>query len=198
MSLLQFTSEAEAILRDGPIQYARIVDVYLDTGTRHYWELYHPITIDDGDGEVTYTPVGGRIVPPSEYSQDQSLDGSTHDIQFDSSRAADNSDFVGELVDADIVQRRVRVRSVLFRPHTNMTEPVWIFNQQDGIVDEISDSLAVGAESIITLRLSSGTFSYLERRAQTYTPAVQKILHPNDTSLTLIAPLVDVELPWGQ
>ena len=197
MSLQDFTPEIESILRNGPLEYARIIDIYLDSETLYYWDQFHPLTLDDGQGAVTYEPVGGRIVLPSEITEDQSLDGDTIEIQFDSTRAADNSDFVGRLVDSQIVQRRIRIRSVLFRPNTNKTVPIWLFNEQQGVVDELSDRIAVGSPSTLTFSISSGTFEYLERRESNYTPAHQRLLYSGDTSLDRLAQLSGLTLRWG-
>lgn len=200
MTLNEITEEVRGLLKEGPLDYAQIVDVYLDDEVRHYSDLYHEITVDDGsgDGPIVYEPVGSRIVPPVETRQNQSLDEETISIEFDSSRAADDMDFVGSLIDANLIQRRVRIRKVLFRPGTGRTVPIWLFDYQDGIADMLDDQKAIGDLSKLTLRISSGTFSYLERRNVTLTPSVQRSLHPNDTSLNHIARLVGVELPWGQ
>lgn len=200
MTLNEITDEVRQLLKEGPLDYAQIVDVYLDDEVRHYSDLYHEITVDDGsgDGAIVYEPVGNRIIPPVETRQNQSLDEETISIEFDSSRAADDTDFVGALIDANLIQRRVRIRKVLFRPNTGRTIPIWLFDHQDGIADMLDDQKAVGDLSNLTLRISSGTFSYLERRNVTLTPLVQRDLHPNDTSLDHTARLVGVELPWGE
>lgn len=191
-------SEVEQTLRNGPIEYARVIEIFMDNETKYYSELFHEISFTDNEGEKTYAPMGPRIIPPDQVTEDLSLDEATISIFFDSARAADNSDFVGELVDANIIQRRVRIRTILFRPNTNKAVAIWVFNQQDGVVDTFRDRLSVDDRPLIEMSISSGSFAYLERRNSTLTPVVQRELHPGDTSLDHIAALVDVELPWGE
>lgn len=199
MSLRDFTPEIESVLRGDVLEYGRIVDVFLDDRTLHFWERFHELTIDDGeDGPVTYTPVGDRLIPPDEVTENQSLDDETIEIQFDSSRISDSSDFLGGLLDLPVLQRRVRIRSVLFRPGSNHTEPIWIFNDQNGVIDRTPDRIQVGRPSVLTFIIASGTFAYLERRNTNYSDADQQRLYPGDTGLQQLANLVDISLPWGR
>ena len=198
MNLREVTPEVEAVLRGDVLEHARIVDIYLDGGTRHYWERFHPLTLDDGvEGPIVYEPVGDRLITPDEVSEDQSLDDSTIDIHFDSSRITDSSDFLGGLLDEPVLQRRVRIRSVLFAPGSNHTVPVWLFNEQNGVIDQSPDRIQIGRASRLTFRIASGTFAYLERRNANYSDADQQVLYPGDTGLSQLPQLVDYSLPWG-
>ncbi len=198
MSLLTFTPEIEAVLRGDVLEYAHLVDLYLDSGTRHYWSRFAPLSIDDGnEGEIIYQPVGDRLIPPSTVSENQSLEGGSLEIRLDSSRINAPDDFLGGLMNENLLQRPVRIRSVLFEPGTHMTVPIWIFNTQIGLIDGMLDTMRVGAQSIMRFKISSGTFAYLERRQFNYTDTDQRPLHSNDTGLTHLPQLVDVSLPWG-
>jgi len=200
MSLLDATAEVEALLRSGPLETATIVDVFLDNEMRHYSDLFHPISINDGTGDgiglVDYIPMGDRLIPPSEIKETQSLGSTGVSIFLDSSRISDDTDVVGALVDADVVQRRIRLRTVLFRPNTARSDPLWIFNIRDGVVDGIDDSIKVGDNSVLAVRVASGAFAYNERRNMTYSTADQNELYPTDTGFSKIARLVDVTLKW--
>lgn len=200
MTLRQVTPEVEATLRGqfGAIEYARLVDVFLDDRTLHFSDLYHDVIIDDGeDGPVEYVGVGDRLVPPSEVTEDQSLDNSTIDIDFDSSRITDADDFLGGILNLDIVQRRVRIRSCMFRTGTNKTVPIWLFNETNGVIDQTPDRISVGSVSTLSFRIASGTFAYLERRNAYYSHTEQQELYPGDTGFQRLAQLVDVNLPWA-
>ena len=200
MSLSQVTAEVEETLRGahGAIEYARIVDVFLDDRTLHFSDLYHDVTVDDGvNGPVEYQGVGDRLVPPDEVVEDQSLDNSTIDIDFDSSRITSADDFLGGILNLNLVQRRVRIRSCMFRTGTNKTVPIWLFNEQNGVIDQTPDRIAVGSRSTMTFRIASGTFAYLERRAAFYSHTEQQRLHPGDTGFQRLAQLVDLNLPWA-
>ena len=197
MSLIDVTPEVESVLRNGPLDYGWIVDVFLDTGIRHYWNHYHSLIVDDGTGPLVYMPVGDRLIAPDDVSEEQSLDGETLDLRFDSSRSSDNSDFLGGLLDEELTQRRVRLRRVLFRPGTNKTVPIWLFDEQNGVIDGFSDTVQVGEPSILTMRIQSGTFAYLERRNWTFSDADQQTLYPGDTGFERLAQLIDIKLPWA-
>lgn len=200
MSLLDVTTEIENLLRTGPLETAEIVDVFLDGETLHYSDMFHPITIDDGSGDgigsATYIPMGDRLVPPSEVRETQALGSTGIKLFLDSSRISDDTDIVGSLVDNNVVQRRIRLRTVLFRPNTSRTDPLWIFNIRDGVVDGIDDSLAVDKRPLLAVRIASGAFAYNERRNLTYSNADQNDLYPGDTGFSKIARLVDVTLKW--
>lgn len=196
MSLLDVTPEIEDVLRMGSLDTANLVDVFLDDGSRHYSDLVHEITIDDGTGPVVYQPLGTRLISPEDVEQNQSLDDTSVDIFLDSSRISDPSDPVGELISNQIIQRRVRLRSVLFSPDTNKTVPLWLFNVRDGVIDGIDDKIKTDRPSAVKIRIASGTFAYLERLNITYSDASQQELYPGDTGFQHIAQLVDVALPW--
>lgn len=200
MSLLDVTTEIETLLRNGPIETAEIVDIFLDDQVLHYSDMFHPVTIDDGSGDgvgsATYIPMGDRLVPPNEVRETQALGSTGIKLFLDSSRISDDTDIVGALVDNDVVQRRIRLRTVLFRPNTSRTDPLWIFNIRDGIVDGIDDSIAVDKRALLAVRIASGAFAYNERRNSTYSNADQNELYSGDTGFSKIAPLVDVTLKW--
>lgn len=199
MSLRQFTPRVDEVLRGDILDYGRVVDVFLDDRTLRFWDRFHALELDDGvEGPVTYEPVGDRLTPPDEVSEDQSTDGSTIEISFDSSRISDPNDFLGGIITLPILQRRVRIRSVLFEPGTNHTEPLWLFNEQNGLIDKTPDEIQVGSQSRLTFSIRSGTFAYLERRNLKYSNTDQQRLYPGDTGLSHIGNLVDIRLPWGQ
>lgn len=199
MSLYDRSAEIEDVFRNGPIEYGRIVDIYLDAGTRHFWDGFHDITVDDGliDGPINYIPLGDRIIPPDETTSDQSLDDGAIDIEFDSSRAADTSDPIGAMVQENLIQRRVRIRSVLFRRGTNKTVPIFLFDTQNGVIDQTPDNIGVSSQSRLNFRIASGTFAYLERLNINYSHTDQAALYAGDTGLDKIAALIDVNLPWN-
>lgn len=200
MSLGQVTPEVEETLRgqNGAIEYARILDVFLDDLTLHFSDLYHDVTVDDGtDGPVKYIGVGDRLVPPDEVTENQSLDNSTIDIDFDSSRITDANDFLGGILNLNLVQRRVRIRSCMFRSGTNKTVPIWLFNETNGVIDQTPDRISIGSRPTTTFRIASGTFAYLERRNAYYSHTEQQRLHPGDTGFQRLAQLVDLNLPWA-
>lgn len=200
MNLLDVTTEIETVLRNGPIETAEIVDVFLDDQVLHYSDMFHSVTIDDGSGDgigsASYIPMGDRLVPPTEARETQTLGSTGIRLFLDSSRISDDTDVVGSLVDNDVVQRRIRLRTVLFRPNTSRTDPLWIFNIRDGIVDGIDDSIAVDKRPLLAVRIASGAFAYNERRNLTYSNADQNELYPGDTGFSKIAQLVDVTLKW--
>lgn len=201
MNLYQVTSEVEQTLRGahGAIEYARLVDVFLDDRTLHFSDLFHEVILDDGGDEapVEYIGVGDRLVPPSEVVEDQSLDNSTIDIEFDGSRITDADDFLGGILSLNLIQRRVRIRSCLFRTGTNKTVPIWLFNETNGVIDQTPDKVSVGSRSTMTFRIASGTFAYLERRNAYYSHTDQQRLYPGDTGFQRLAQLVDLNLPWA-
>lgn len=200
MSLLDTTAEIEVLLRSGPLETAEIVDIFLDDEVLHYSDMFHSVTIDDGSGDglgsATYVPMGDRLVPPSQARETQSLGSTGIKIFLDSSRVSDDTDAVGSLVDKNVVQRRIRLRTVLFRPNTSRTDPIWIFNIRDGIVDGIDDSIAVDKRPLLAVRVASGAFAYNERRNITYSNTDQNELYSGDTGFSKIARLVDVTLKW--
>ena len=200
MSLRQITAEVEQTLRGahGFIDYARLVDVFLDDRTLHFSDLYHDVAVDDGEGgAAVYVGVGDRLVPPAEITEDQSLDNSTIDIEFDSSRITDANDFLGGILSLNLLQRRVRIRSCMFRSGSNKTIPIWLFNETNGVIDQTPDRISVGSRSTMTFRIASGTFAYLERRSAFYSHTDQQELHPGDTGFQRLAQLVDLSLPWA-
>ena len=140
--------------------------------------------------------MGDRLVAPNEVRETQALGSNGIKLFLDSSRISDDTDIVGALVDNDVVQRRIRLRTVLFRPNTSRTVPLWIFNIRDGIVDGIDDSIAVDKRPLLAVRIASGSFAYNERRNLTYSNADQNELYPGDTGFSKIAQLVDVTLKW--
>ena len=198
MSLLDATAEVEALLRAGPLETATVVDVFLDNETRHYSDMFHSLTMDDGSGDglgaVTYIPMGSRLIPPKDIKETQSLGSTGIKLYLDSSRISDNTDVVGSLVDQQVVQRRIRLRSVLFQPNTSRSVPVWIFNVRDGIVDGLNDALRVDDTPALAVKIASGAFAYNERLNITYSPADQAELHAGDTGFSKIARLVDTKL----
>lgn len=196
MSLLDVTPEVMSLLRTGPHERATIADIYLDGETLHYSDLFHPITFDNGDGVTTYLPLGDRILPPDETELQTSLDESSFDIRLDSSRISDDTDPIGALVDAQLSQRRIRLRTVLFQPGTGRTVPLWLTNTRNGVINGERDRMKVGDPSILTLSISSGFFTYLERRNSTYSDTDQQAMFAGDTAFSRTPQLVDYELPW--
>jgi len=128
MSLLDATAQVETLLRAGPLETATVVDVFLDNSTLHYSDLFHPLTMDDGSGDgigdVTYQPMGDRLIPPKEIKETQALGSTGIKLYLDSSRISDDTDIVGSLVDQQVVQRRIRLRTVLFEPDTSRSVPL--------------------------------------------------------------------------
>ena len=57
MSLLDLTPTVESLFRAGPLETATIVDVFLDTETLHYSDMFHSITMDDGSGDGLGSPM---------------------------------------------------------------------------------------------------------------------------------------------
>ena len=200
MSLLDFTPEIEALLRNGPLETGTIVDVFLDSGTLHYSDMFHPITLDDGSGDgmglVTYAPLATRLINPDDVNEAYSLDDQSDEIFLDSSRIADNSDPVGNLIDNTIVQRRIRIRDVLFQPDTSRTIPKYIFNVRDGVIDGVDDDIKVGDASLLKLRISNGAFAFNERNLWNYSHEDQSKLYPGDNGFLYLAQLLNVTLPW--
>lgn len=196
MSLLDVTPEVMSLLRTGPHERATIADIYLDGETLHYSDLFHPITFDNGDGVTTYLPLGDRILPPDETELQTSLDESSFDIRLDSSRISDDTDPIGALVDAQLSQRHIRLRTVLFQPGTGRTVPLWLTNTRNGVINGERDRMKVGDPSILTLSISSGFFTYLERRNSTYSDTDQQAMFAGDTAFSRTPQLVDYELPW--
>lgn len=198
MSLLDVTPAIEDLLRDGPLETATVVDVFLDNETHHYSDLFHTLTMDDGSGDglglVTYVPMGSRLIPPKEIKETQALGSTGIKLYLDSSRISDNTDVVGSLVDQEVVQRRIRLRTVLFQPQTSRSTPLWIFNVRDGIVDGLDDAIRVDNTPALAVRIASGAFAYNERLNLTYTPADQAELHAGDTGFSKIARLIDTKL----
>jgi len=197
MSLLDATPEVLDLLRGDNLEYCNIVDVFLDDVTLHYSDMFHPININDGaEPAVNYTPLATRLVAPDETDTNQSLDDTSVEINLDSSRITDGTDEIGALIDGNLNQRRVRIRTVLFEPNTNRTNPVWIFNIRDGVIDGVDDSIRDGRPSFLTLRISSGAFAFNERRNLTYSHTDQSDLYPNDRGFFYQAQLSDLKLPW--
>lgn len=200
MSLLDLTPEIEALFRNGPIETGTVVDIFLDTGTLHYSDMFHAVTFDDGSGDglgpITYIPMATRLQNPDSVNETDSLDDQSDSIYLDSSRITDDADPVGALIDKTIVQRRVRIRDVLFAPGTSRTVPKYIFNIRDGVVDGIDDNIQVGDQSLLKLRLSNGAFAFNERNFWTYSDEDQKKLYPVDVGFLYLAQLLDVTLPW--
>ena len=197
MSLTIATAAVEALLRAGPLETCTIVDVYLDDGVLHYSDLFAPLTLDDGiEGPVVYTPMGDRLIPPTEIQETQALGSTGIEVYLDSSRISDPTDEVGALVDKQVTQRRIRLRTVLFEPGTARSVPAWLFNVRDGIVNGLDDAITVGDMPALKVRIASGAFAYNERRNMTYGPADQKELYPGDTGFDKAARVVDVKLNW--
>lgn len=197
MSLLDATPEVMDILRGDSLEYCNIVDVYLDDVTLHYSDMFHSININDGVEPVrTYLPLATRLIAPDDIETNQSLDDTSIEINLDSSRVSDGTDAIGALVDNNLNQRRVRIRTVLFRPDTNRTDPIWVFNIREGVIDGIDDRIRDGQPSLLTLRVSSGSFAFNERRNWTYSHTDQQVLYPSDTGFLFQAQLADVKLPW--
>ena len=198
MSLLDATPAVEELLRTGPLERATIVDVFLNNETRHYSDLFHPLTIDDGSGDgmgaIDYIPMGSRLIPPTDIRETQSLSSTSINIYLDSSRISDDTDVVGSLVDQQVVQRRIRLRSVLFQPNTSRSVPLWIFNIRDGIVDGIDDAIRMDDTPALAVKVASGAFAYNERLNLTYSPADQAELYAGDTGFSKIARLLDTKL----
>lgn len=200
MSLLNLTPEIEALFRTGPLETGTIVDVFLDNETLHYSDMHHEISLDDGSGEglglVTYLPLASRLINPDSVSETNSLDDQSDEIFLDSSRITDGSDPVGALIDKTIVQRRIRIRDVLFEPDTSRTVPKYIFNVRDGIVDGVDDSIKMGDTSLLKLRISNGAFAFNERNLWNYSHDDQSKLYPGDNGFLYLAQLLNVVLPW--
>lgn len=200
MSLLDLTSEIETLFRTGPLETGTIVDVFLDAETLHYSDMFHSVSLDDGSGEglglVTYLPLATRLKNPDDVSEVNTLDDQNETIYFDSSRIIDDTDEVGALIDKTIVQRRIRIRDVLFEPGTSRTVPKYIFNVRDGVIDGVDDEIQVGAESLLKLRISNGAFALNERNFWTYSHEDQQKLYDGDTGFLYLAQLLDAVLPW--
>lgn len=196
MSLLDVTEEIKTLLRTGPLEYATLADIYLDGETLHYSDLFHSITLNNGDETATYAPLGDRIIPPDQIETQQSLDDSTIEVSLDSSRISDGNDPVGALIDNTIAQRRVRLRTVLFQPDTSRTDPLWLFNTRNGVIDRVGDMIKIGNPSTLKLTAASGFFAYLERRLTTYSHTYQTDIHPGDTGFEYLPQLIDLQLPW--
>ena len=200
MSLLDLTPTVESLFRAGPLEPATIVDVFLDTETLHYSDMFHSITMDDGSGDglgsVTYEPMATRLKNPDDVSETNSLDDQSDNIFLDSSRITDGTDPVGALIDKTIVQRRIRIRDVLFQPDTARTIPLYIFNVRDGVIDGVDDNIQMGSESLLKLRISNGAFAFTERNFWTYSHEDQQKLYTGDDGFLYLAQLLDVQLPW--
>ena len=197
MSLLDATPEVMDILRGDSLEYCNIVDIYLDDVTLHYSDMFHSIIINDGVEPVaTYLPLATRLVAPDDIETNQSLDDTSIEISLDSSRITDGTDAIGALIDNNLNQRRIRIRTVLFNPDTNRTDPIWIFNIRDGVIDGVDDRIRDGQPSLLSLRISSGAFAFNERRNLTYSHTDQSDLYPGDRGYFYQAQLSDLKLPW--
>ncbi len=200
MSLIDVTPEIEATLKQGPLETGTIIDLFLDNEMLHYSDLFHDLSIDDGTGDglglAAYVPMGSRLIPPEKIAETQSLNTQGISLFLDSSRISDDQDVVGALIKKQLIQRRARIRSVLFRPGTNRTEPIWIFNIRDGVVDGLDDSTSVDGVAALEVRIASGSFAYNERRNFSYSPADQADLQPGDTGFSKMAQLIDIKLDW--
>ena len=197
MSLLDATPEVMDILRGDSLEYCNIVDIYLDDVTLHYSDMFHSININDGVEPVaTYLPLATRLVAPDDIETNQSLDDTSIEISLDSSRITDGTDAIGALIDNNLNQRRIRIRTVLFNPDTNRTDPIWIFNIRDGVIDGVDDRIRDGQPSLLSLRISSGAFAFNERRNLTYSHTDQSDLYPGDRGYFYQAQLSDLKLPW--
>ena len=197
MSLLDATPEVMDILRGDSLEYCNIVDIYLDDVTLHYSDMFHSININDGVEPVaTYLPLATRLVAPDDIETNQSLDDTSIEISLASSRITDGTDAIGALIDNNLNQRRIRIRTVLFNPDTNRTDPIWIFNIRDGVIDGVDDRIRDGQPSLLSLRISSGSFAFNERRNLTYSHTDQSDLYPGDRGFFYQAQLSDLKLPW--
>lgn len=200
MSLLNLTPEIETLFRTGPLEAGTILDIFLDAEALHYSDMFHEISLDDGSGEgfgtVTYIPLGPRLINPDDVDESDSLDDQSDEIFLDSSRITDDTDPVGALIDKSIVQRRIRIRDVLFEPGTARTVPKYIFNVRDGVIDGVDDNIKVGDESLLKLRISNGAFAFNERNLWTYSHEDQQKLYAGDNGFLYLAQLLDVQLPW--
>ena len=200
MSLLDLTPEIESLFRTGPLDTGTIVDVFLDDETLHFSDMFHSVTIDDGSGDgigaASYIPMATRLKNPDDVNETDSLDDQSDNIYLDSSRITDSTDPVGALIDKTIVQRRIRIRDVLFQPDTARTVPLYIFNVRDGIIDGVDDNIRMGDESLLKLRISNGAFAFNERNLWTYSHEDQQKLYPGDDGFLYLAQLLDVKLPW--
>ena len=197
MSLLDITPIIIDTLRGDSLEYCNILDVYLDNETLHYSDMFHQIDINDGVEPVrTYLPLATRLIAPEDIDTNQSLDDTSIEINLDSSRITDGTDEIGALINKNLNQRRVRIRTVLFEPDRNRTTPIWMFNIRDGVIDGVDDSIRDGRSSVLTLRISSGAFAFNERRNLTYSHTDQSDLYPNDRGFFYQAQLSDLKLPW--
>lgn len=197
MTLYTATAEVEQVLREGPIERSEIVDVFLDDASvLRYSNMFHALSVDDGTGAAAYTPMGDRIVAPEQIRESNSLGSNNIEVFLDSSRMNDPSDPVNALINNDVIQRRARLRTILFRPGTNRTVPIWLFNVREAVVNGLDDSRTVNNMPALKVRLASGVFAYNERRNLTYSSADQKDLYPGDTGFDKVARLIDIKLNW--
>lgn len=167
-------ADTEAAILAGRIKTADLVDLYLKTSggsalTLRCWnwpgEASYPGTTDlDGStSNVTYASMEGRIRVAKAIRMAASLVSEPLLISLDGSRSDDDADWVGQFVDANWHQARVRVRSVMINLATAALHslPHWEWR---GLIDHRNLTSQADQEQTWEVKCQGGLFRVRGRR----------------------------------
>lgn len=167
-------SDTENAIAAGEIQSADLVDFYLKTGggsplTLRCWtwpgSASYPGTTDlDGStSNVTYVSMEGRIRIAKSIRLAASLSAEPLNITLDGSRSSDDADWVGQFVDANWHQARVRVRSVMISLTTGSLHslPHWEWR---GLIDHRNLTSQADQPQTWEVKCQGGLFRVRGRR----------------------------------
>lgn len=200
----------DAAIAAGKIKAAFLVDMYCKTGagdelTLRAWDwpgvAYYPGTVDlDGStADQAYDSLYGRIVVSLAIRMAMSLSSEPLEIQLDGSRSADDDDLIGQWVDADWHQRRIRVRQIMLDWQTEEMAALPL-REWRGLMDhrELIEPATAQEPRIWNLSCQAGLFRVRGNRLKTRSHADQQLRSAGDMFYSQTAGMVGRPLNWGK
>lgn len=187
------------MMRAHRIEPVLLLDLFVDTTSLHCASTFVPmIGWDVGDGvSRDYEALESRWSVGDDFiSMGSGLSPEPLNINFDASRAGDDSDFVGRFVDAAWHRRRARLTIVAAAVGSGRATLVRNIISWEGEMDFRTFPETENAPQTMILTIESGTFRYLGRNAQTRTDENQQRFFPGDIFFQDLPGLIGRELPW--
>lgn len=200
-------SAAEAALAAGRMVSALLMDLYCKDGdgdplTLRFWNW--PGTLDypandhvDDDDPVTYQSLLRRVSVDVGVRFTATLTAEPMTINFDSSRAGDDADLIGQFADANWHQGRVRARRVLldFSTQESPSDPVWEWR---GRMDHRVFQRQAQDEQTCVLTCEGGVFRVRGRNMHTRTHLDQQRRLAGDLFFQGTAIMVGLPAMWAK
>lgn len=201
-------TDTEAAIAAGRIRSADLVDLYLRDGVGdplvlRFWdqpgEASYPGTaaLDGGTSNQTYQSMYGRMAIEKTIRFAASLSSEPLVITLDGSRSSDDADIVGQFVDADWHQARVRVRQVLVNIATSALHslPAWEWH---GLLDHRNLTSQTGEPQTWQVKCQGGLFRVRGRRMRTRSHEDQQRRDAGDQFYKGTARMVGIPLMWAK